>query len=300
MPEPLHVVCGATGHVGGIIASRLLDQKKRVRIVGRDAGRLKALAARGAEAAAGSMEDAAFLASAFRGAAAAFVLVPPNYATKEFSAYQRRIVDAVGKALESAKVPRAMALSSIGGHLAKDNGPIAGLHALEERLNRISGLEVLHLRPGYFMENHLAGIGMVKGMGIYGSALRGDLKIAQIATRDIGEVGARRMLALDWKGKGVLEIQGPRDLSMAEATRAIGKAIGKPDLAYVQFPYPDAKTGMVQAGLQEEMADLYVDMSRGFNEGIVKPTQPRSEETTTPTTIEAFAEQVYAPAFKAS
>jgi len=300
MAEPLHVVCGATGHVGGIIASRLLDAKKKVRVVGRSADRLAPLAARGAEAAAGSMEDPAFLAKAFQGAAAAFVLVPPNYATKEFRAYQLRVVDAIGKALESARVPHALTLSSIGAHLAKDNGPIAALHALEERLDRISGLAVLHLRPGYFMENHLSGIGMVKGMGIYGSALRADLKLAQIATRDIGEVAARRMLALDWKGNGVLELHGPRDLSMAEVTRALGKAIGKPDLAYVQFPYPDARKGMVQAGLQEEMADLYVDMSRGFNDGIVKPTQPRSKETTTPTTIEAFAAEVYAPAFRAS
>jgi uncharacterized protein YbjT (DUF2867 family) len=300
MAEPLYVICGATGHVGGIIASRLLDGRKKVRVVARSANRLAALAARGAEPAAGSMEDPAFLAKALQGAAAAFVLIPPNLATKEFRAYQLRVVEAVGKALESARVARAMTLSSIGAHLAKGNGPIAALHALEERLDRISGLAVLHLRPGYFMENHLAGIGMVKGMGIYGSALSADLKIAQIASRDIGEAGARRMLALDWKGKGVLELQGPRDLSMAEATRAIGKAIGKPDLAYVQFSYPDARKGMVQAGLQEEMADLYVEMSRAFNDAIVKPTQPRSKETTAPTTIEAFAEQVYAPAFQAS
>ena len=299
MAEPLYVVCGASGHVGGGIASRLLDAKRKVRVVGRSAQHLAALEGRGAEVAVGSMEDPAFLAKAFQGAAAAFVLIPPNLTVREFRAYQLRVVGAVGKALESARVPRAMTLSSIGAQLAKGNGPIAQLHALEERLDGIPDLAVLHLRPGYFMENHLAGVGMVKGMGMYGSALRADLRIAQIATRDIGEAGARRMLALDWLGKGVLELQGPRDLSMAEATRALGRAIGKPDLAYVQFPYPDAKKGMLQAGLQEEMADLYVDMSRGFNDGIVKPTQPRSKETTTPTTIEAFAEQVYAPAFRA-
>jgi uncharacterized protein YbjT (DUF2867 family) len=299
MAEPLHVVCGATGHVGGTIAARLLDARKKVRVVGRSAERLAPLAARGAETAAGSMEDPEFLAKVFQGAAAAFVLVPPNYAAKEFSAYQLRVVDSIGKALESARVPRAMTLSSIGAQLAKDNGPIAALHALEVRLGRIPGLAALHLRPGYFMENHLAGIGMVKGMGLYGSALRADLKIAQIAAADIGEAGARRMLALDWTGTEVQELMGPRDLSMAEATRALGTAIGKADLAYVQFPYADARKGMVQAGLQEEMADLYVEMSRGFNDGIVVPTQPRSARTTTPTTVEVFAARIYAPAFRA-
>jgi uncharacterized protein YbjT (DUF2867 family) len=67
MAEPFHVVCGATGHVGGIIASRLLDAKKKVRVVGRSADRLAPLAARGAEAAAGSMEDPAFLLGGLEG-----------------------------------------------------------------------------------------------------------------------------------------------------------------------------------------------------------------------------------------
>jgi hypothetical protein len=85
---------------------------------------------------------------------------------------------------------------------------------------------------------------------------------------------------------------------MAEATAAIGRAIGKPELKYVQFPYPDAKKGMVGMGLPEEMADLYVEMSQGFNDGRIRATQPRSAATTTPTTIEKFAESVFGPAFR--
>jgi uncharacterized protein YbjT (DUF2867 family) len=300
MAEALYVVAGATGHTGALVASKLLDQKKRVRVIGRSADRLKPFTGRGAEAAVGSLEDPAFLRSAFAGARAAYVLIPPNLAAKGFRAYQGRVIEALAAGLEAAKVSHAVTLSSIGADLPAGNGPIAGLHALEQRLDRIAGLNVLHLRPGYFMENHLAGIGMVKGMGIYGAALRPDLRFVQIATPDIGEVAARRLLALDFQGKGIQELHGPRDLSMAEATVAIGRAIGKPDLKYVQFPYPDAKKGMVGMGLPEEMADLYVEMSQGFNDGRIQATQPRSAATATPTTIEKFAETVFAPAFRAS
>ncbi|HEU4384502.1 MAG TPA: NmrA family NAD(P)-binding protein [Anaeromyxobacteraceae bacterium] len=300
MADTLHVILGATGHVGGVIAGRLLDQKRKVRVVGRDAKRLQPLAARGAEAMAGSVDDPAFAARALAGAGAAFLLLPPNLATKAFRAWQSKLVDTLGRAVESAKPAHVMTLSSIGAQLAQGNGPIAGLHELEERLGSVKGVNLLNLRPGFFMENNLTSLGMVKQMGLLGSALRADLPMPMIATQDIGEAGARRMLALDFQGKGVLELMGPRDVTMAEVARAIGKAIGKPDLPYVQFPYDEARKGMVGMGLPPEMADLYVEMSRGFNEGTVRATQPRSPATTTPTSIEQFAEKIFAPAYRAA
>jgi uncharacterized protein YbjT (DUF2867 family) len=300
MAETLYAICGATGHVGGIAAARLLDARKKVRVIGRSADRLAAYTSRGAEAAVGSLEDVAFLRTAFQGAGAVFALIPPNFAAKGFRPWQNRVADAIASALEAARVGHALTLSSIGADRKDQNGPIGGLHDMEERVNRVKGLNVLHLRPGYFMENNLASIGMIKGMGLNGSALRADLELVQVATRDIGEVAARKLLALDFRGQGVLELHGPRDVTMAEVTAAIGKAIGKPDLRYVQFPYPEARKGLMGVGVPEELADLYMEMSKGFNDGAVKATQPRSPATTTPTSIEVFAEQVFAPAYRAA
>jgi hypothetical protein len=96
----------------------------------------------------------------------------------------------------------------------------------------------------------------------------------------------------------VQELQGERDLTMAGVATALGKAIGKPELRYVQFPYADAEKGLVGAGLPQEMAALYMEMSKGFNDGHVKPTQPRTPASTTPTSIERWAAEVFAPAFK--
>jgi uncharacterized protein YbjT (DUF2867 family) len=292
-----YVVFGATGHVGGIIAARLLDAGRKVRVVARGAERLKALVARGAEAAAGSVDDPTFLREALEGAGAAFVLLPPYFGSG-IRAWQDRTAAALGDALEAARVPYAVTLSSIGADRPSGNGPIAGLHVLEQRLDRIPNHSPLHLRPGYFYENSLASIGLIKAMGVNGSGLRGDVEVKQVASRDIGEVAARRLLALDWKGRLVQELHGERDLTMTQSTAAFGKAIGKPELAYVQFPYADAQQGMVRAGLPEELAKLYVEMARGFNEGHVVPTQPRSAATTTPTSVERWAAEVFAPAFR--
>lgn len=300
MADTLYVIFGASGHVGGLAAARLLEAGKKVRVVARKADGLRAHAARGAEVATGSVEDPAFVRRALDGAGAALVLVPPPATATGIRAWQDRVAGIVGDALEAARVPRAVALSSIGADVPGGTGPIAGLHVLEERLDRIAGLDALHLRPGYFLENHLGAIGMIRGTGGNGGALRPDLGMAQVATRDIGEVAARRLLALDWKRGEVQELQGERDLTMAEVTTALGKAIGKPELRYVQFPYGDAEKGMVQAGLPAELAALYVEMARAFNEGRARSTQPRSPATTTPTSVERFATEVFAPAWRAA
>jgi uncharacterized protein YbjT (DUF2867 family) len=247
----------------------------------------------------GSIDDPAFARRALEGAGAAFVLVPP-YFGPGIRAWQDRTARTLGDALEEAKVPYALTLSSIGADLPSGNGPIAGLHVLEQRLDRIRGLAPLHLRPGYFFENHLGAIGMIKGMGALGGALRADLKMAQIAARDIGEAAARRLLALDWTARTVQELQGQRDLTMSEVAAVLGQAIGKPDLRYVPFPYADAEKGMVAAGLPQEMAALYAEMSKGFNEGHLRATQPRSAATTTPTSLEKWAAERFAPAFRVS
>ena len=300
MAQDLFVIVGASGHVGGGIARFLLESGKKVRAIARRADQLKPLQERGAEIASGSIEDEAFVKSAFAGAKAAYLLVPPNFALqKGFRAYQNKVGDNMAAAIESNKVPYAMFLSSIGGHMKEGNGPVGGLYDVEQRLNGISGLNVLHLRPTYFLENHLNSIGMIKGMGFNGGALRGDLAFPQIATRDIASVGAKRLAALDWTGSQVHELLGARDVSMDEVTRAFGKAIGKPDLAYRQFPYEDAAKAMVGMGLPEEIVGMYMEMTRGFNEGKIRPTQPRNAQTTTPTTVEEFATSVFAPAYKA-
>ena len=94
----------------------------------------------------------------------------------------------------------AVHLSSYGAHVPEGTGPIAGLHSSEQKLNAISGLNVLHLRAAYFMENNLAAIGMIHGMGMFGNALLPDLKLPMIATRDVGDYASQRLLHLDFSG----------------------------------------------------------------------------------------------------
>src|SRR5580700_2175867 len=201
--------------------------------MGRDAGRLQRFVGKGAEAFTGDVSDATALTKAFRGARAAYLLLPPITSRED----QERESDAIAKAATESGLRYAVYLSSYGAHVPEGTGPVAGLHSSEEKLNAISGLNVLHLRAAYFMENNLAAIGMIREKGIFGHALLPHLKLPMIATRDVGDYTARRLLDLDFSGKQARELLGERDLSMTEATAVIARGIGKPDLRYEQFPY---------------------------------------------------------------
>jgi uncharacterized protein YbjT (DUF2867 family) len=291
--DATYVILGASGNTGSIIADTLLLRHKKVRVVGRDAGRLQRFVRKGAEAFTGDLSDAVALTKAFRGARAAYLLLPPITSRED----QERESDAIAKAVMESGLRYAVYLSSYGAQVPEGTGPVTGLHSSEQKLNAISGLNVLHLRAAYFMENNLAAIGMIQGMGIFGHALLPDLKLPMAATRDVGDYAARRLLDLDFSGKETRELLGERDLSMAEATSVIARGIGKPDLRYVQFPYEQVQQVLEQMGMTPKKAAVYIEMFKAINTGVLVPQEPRSRENTTPTSFETFVQDVFAPAY---
>jgi len=291
----MYTILGATGNVGKKIVETLAAQGEKVRMVARSEDRLRPLVGKHAEAFAGDILDTEFLTQAFTGADAVFTLIPPNYTAGNFLSYADKVGESIAKALQSAKITRVVNLSSVGGELSSGTGPITGLHRQEERLNRIKGLNVLHLRPAYFMENLLGGIELIRTKGINGGAVRGDLRMPMIATRDIAAYAADRLVKRDNAGASTAYLLGPRDLTLAEATTTIGIKIGLPNLQYVTFPYAEAEKGLIAAGLSPDMSRLYVEMSRAFNEGRISVKWENG--ISTPITLDEFCATVFVPAF---
>jgi uncharacterized protein YbjT (DUF2867 family) len=292
-------IMGATGNTGRVVADTLLGAGKQIRVLGRSSNRLQPLVARGAEAMEGDVTDAAFLTRAFQGSDAAYTLIPPNLAAADYRAFQTRVGEAITEAARKSGIKNVVLLSSVGAEHPKGTGPIVGLHEQEERFKGIKGLNAVFLRAGYFFENHFATLGLIKQQGINGSALRPDVPIAMAASHDIGEAAAKCLLKLDFQGPTVHEVLGAADLTMEQVTHIIGEAIEHPALRYVQFPYDDALEGMKAMGLPEHMAALYVEMSRGINEGLVVSTEGRNAGNTTPTHFEDFAKEALTPAYRA-
>ncbi|MBC6608665.1 SDR family NAD(P)-dependent oxidoreductase [Hymenobacter sp. BT188] len=291
------VVTGATGNIGSRLVHHLLERGHRVTAVARSAEKLQPLQAAGAEIQVGDLANTAFITDVLRPADAAFLMTPPSLQAPDFLAYQAGVGESIAQAVRTAGLKQAVHLSSIGADLPAGTGPVVGVHHQEARLNAIEGLHVVHLRPAYFMENLLANLPLIQHMGIIGSAMRPDLSFPMIATQDIA-VRAADAFEADLPNHSAHLLLGPRNYTMTEATRAIGQAIGKPELPYVPFSYEDAKKGMLQGGLSESMAGLYEEMIRNMNEEKVMVHEQRTPENTTPTTIEEFAAQVFAPIYQ--
>lgn len=298
MEVVMYVITGATGNTGNVIARKLLADGQKVRAIGRSADRLEHLAAEGAEPFVAEVTDSGTLAHAFAGARAIYAMIPPNMTSNDFRGDQIKAADAIARAIEEAEVKYAVTLSSVGADKTEGTGPVAGLHYFEQKLNGIPELNVLHLRPTYFMENTLAQAGIIQAMGITAGPLRADLMLPMIATRDIGAAVADALVRLAFNGQQTRELLGERDLSYSEVATIIGNAIGKPDLNYLQLPDEQLRGALTQTGMSLNVANLILEMSAALNSGHMRQLEKRSSENTTPTSFETFVAEEFVPRYR--
>lgn len=293
------VITGATGNTGSAATDSLLAKGEKVRVIGRETAKLERFTSKGAEPFVANVESAGEMARAFEGADAVYLVIPSQGVhSEDLRAYQERIGDAYAFAAERSGLKFAVVLSSIGGQHAEKVGPIVGLHNLEEKLKRVSPLNALYLRPASFMENLLMSIDGIRMMNALPGPAPADVPSPMIATRDIGNYAASRLTARDFSGYSTQELLGPRDITMRDCAGVIGRAIGKPNLAYVQMPLMLLESALKSMGLPKSSTALVLEMWKGGNEGLLNPQEQRSEKNTTPTTLEQFAEEVFAPQFQ--
>jgi uncharacterized protein YbjT (DUF2867 family) len=294
----MYVVLGASGNTGHIVANSLLAKGKRVRVVGRNATHLQPFAAQGAEVLIGDVTDISALNKAFQKADSAYVMIPPNPASRDPLGHQERVTDNIAAAVKSAGIKNVVVLSSIGADKSSGTGPVIALHNFEQKLDRITSANVLFLRAAYFMENTLAQAAIIRMMGSSAGPLRPDLKIPMIASRDIGTAAADALLKLSFRGKQTRELLGHRDLNYNEVVAIIGKAIGMPELKYIQAPNDQIRAGMVQSGMSDQVARLLLEMAEALNSGYMQALEPRTPDNTTPTSYETFVAERFVPVYQ--
>jgi uncharacterized protein YbjT (DUF2867 family) len=294
----MYVVLGASGHTGHVVATNLLTRGQKVRVVGRNSLHLQPLASKGAEPFIADVSDASALVKAFQPADSAYIMIPPNPASKDPLGYADRVSDAIFAAIQKSGVKNVVVLSSVGAELPSGTGPVATLYNLEQKLNQIAQANILFLRAAYFMENTLPQANAIRSMGNAAGPLRPDLSIPMIATRDIGNVAADVLLHPTIHGKQVRELHGQRDLSYPEVTAILGKAISKPDLQYIHITGDQFRDVLVQTGMSPQVANLLREMTDALNSGKMHSLEPRTQQNTTPTSYETFANESFVPTYE--
>lgn len=289
------VINTPNGNIGRKLALALLDAGEEVTVISRDAAKAAALAERGARVVQGSVDDEATLRAAFEGAEALFWLNPPNLAPGFFEWSVANAERAAGLA-KAAGLQRVVILSSVGAHSGEGVGPVSVLGPVEAAF-KAQLPHVVSLRAGFFMENFLRDLGSIAGMGKIFSPADGDRRLPHVATADIAVRAAEILRDRSWEGHLELGVHGPRDLTFREAAQIIGDALGRP-VDYVQVSLEQARAGMLQAGVPEYPAGLYVEMYEAMNAGRMDPAEPRTAASTSATELATFAEQVLRPALE--
>jgi uncharacterized protein YbjT (DUF2867 family) len=285
----MYLITGATGHVGNLVARDLLNKGKKVRVISRHGLKMKDFADSGAEVLIGDLKNPRFVNKVFEGISAAFCILPPDNLSEDLRKERQKIAHSYAQAVKNNGTKHVILLSSVGAHIREGCGMVDGLADMEVYFSHLNNVNVLNLRPTYFMENLFFELNMIKSSGIIGTTIRGDLKFPIVASKDVADVVVKRLLSLDFSGNSIEYVLGPKDLTFNEIAKIIGNAIDRPDLKYVQFPIKDYRNGMVQSGyISENVADELIKMEVAFNSGRAFRAHKRTSDNSTPTTFGEF------------
>jgi uncharacterized protein YbjT (DUF2867 family) len=260
------IVTGSLGHISRPLAEKLIAEKHDVTIITSKAERASEIEALGANAAIGTVEDLEFLTKTFKGADAVYTMVPPFFGAADWKKYIAGVGENLAAAIKASGVKYVVNLSSIGAHMPDGCGPVSGLYFAEQALNSLEGVNVKHLRPGFFYYNFFGNIGMIKHMGIIGGNYGESTHLVLAHTNDIADAAAEEMLARSFTVKSIRYITSD-EKTTDEVASVLGKAIGKPDLKWVNFTDADTLAALQQNGLPAEIAKNYVEMGSAMRSG---------------------------------
>ncbi|KQS89173.1 NAD(P)H-binding protein [Chryseobacterium sp. Leaf394] len=262
------IITGSLGNVAKPLAQQLIKEGHKITVISSDESKRSDITALGADAAIGSITDLEFLTKTFQGADAAFLMTPPNMGGINIIENTIGAGKNYAEAIKKTGVRKIVMLSSIGVESPVDNGPIKSLYSIEKFYSAIENTSVTFLRAGYFYLNFFNDIPLIKNAGIIGANFPESASIPLVHPTDIAKAAAVELVKFS-EGKNVKYIVG--DVRPAsDFAKVFGNAVGKPDLPWVEFTDQDALNGMLNAGVPQEMAELYTEMGSGIRTGVVQ------------------------------
>jgi len=290
------IVTGSLGHISKPLVEKLIAAKHNVTVISSKADRKSEIEALGATAAIGSVSELAFVTEVFKGADAVYTMVPPTYAAADWKQHIAGIGKIYAQAIAAAGVKNVVNLSSMGAHMPEGCGPVSGLYFVEQALNALDGVNVKHLRPGFFYYNFMANIGMIKHMGIIGGNYGEGAKLVLANPADIADAAYEELVNLSFTGNSIRYVASD-EKTTDEVASILGSAIGKPDLKWVNFSDEQTMGGMLQNGVPEDVAKNYAEMGSAMRSGNMASEYLQNKPATFgKTNFEAFA-PVFAAAY---
>jgi uncharacterized protein YbjT (DUF2867 family) len=282
-------IAPASGNIGRRAAERVVQAGAETVLLTRQPEKLADLAAQGATVKPISSDDTQGLIEATRDAEALFWLTPPKLNTPSLRDWYIQTATTGARAVRENRIKRVVNISSLGAGAGAgaDLGTVTFVGTVESIFNQTCS-NVLHLRPGYFMENFLGQVKFIEQDNAVYFPYASDHDIPWISTDDIGDEAANYLLDDCWAGQWTRNLMGPENLTLPEITAILSQVLNR-SIEYVQVTVESIQQQLASAeatpDVQRELGNLF--RALGNPNGIYATA--RTPEAFTPTTFEQFA-----------
>lgn len=292
------VIAAASGNIGRRTAEKVIQAGAETILLARHPEKLTDLVAQGAIVAPISSDDAQGLIEITRQADALLWLTPPKLDAPNMRDWYLQTAKAGANAVSANGIARAVNISSIGAGAKLNLGTVSFGGNVESIFNQTAA-NVVHLRPGYFMENFLAQIETIQSDRTVRFPYPIDHDIPWISTDDIGDVAAHYLLDQRWAGQWTRNLMGAENLTLLETFAILSRVLGY-SIEYTQVTIESLQQQFAAMGataeVQREMGDLF--RALGDPDGVYATA--RTLEATTPTTFEQFVKNKILPSLSSS
>ncbi|MBD2247385.1 NAD(P)H-binding protein [Nostoc sp. FACHB-888] len=287
------VIAAASGNIGRRIIEKVIQAGAETILLTRHPEKLADFVTQGAIIQQVSSDDAQRLIEITQQADALFWLTPPKLDVSNLSDWYLQTAKAGANAVSANGIARVVNISSIGAG-AKPNLGTVSLSGNVESIFNQTAANVVHLRPGYFMENFLVQIETLQSDPTVRFSYPSDHDIPWISTDDIGDVAAHYLLNQRWAGQWTRNLMGPENLTLLETSAILSRVLGY-SIEYTQVSIESLQQQFAAMGataeVQREMGDLF--RALGDPDGVYATA--RTPEAKTPTTFEQFVKNKILP-----
>ncbi|CCH89702.1 Quinone oxidoreductase [Modestobacter italicus] len=278
-------VTGATGHLGRLVVTGLLDAgvpAAEVVAVVRTPERAADLAERGVQVRAADYADAAALGTALQGVDRLLLVSGSEVGQR---------VPQHSNVLQAAKAAGVALVVYTSASKADDTPlPLAPEHIATERLIADFGIPAVVLRNNWYLENYDQQIRQAAETGEL-AASSGGGRIAA-ATRADFAAATVAVLTAEQPTPGVLELGGDEAFTIAELAEAVAAESGR-EVTYRDLSAAEHLQTLLDAGLPQGTAEFVVGLDQAIAQGALDTgSRALSELTGRPTTT--LAEHVRA------
>jgi len=254
----MHIVLGATGHIGSAVAETLLENQEPVTIVTRSRDKAAIWEQKGAHVAVADVSDVEALWKILDNGQTLFLVNPPAAPNTDTVAEELKTAHYILQALEGSTIEKVVAISTYGAQQGDNIADLGVLYEMEHQLARLD-VPADVIRCAYYMSNWDTALESVMQEGKLYTFLPKALKLPMVAPQDIGRFAARLMMQ-QHENSGLYNFEGPERYSPEDVAQAFGKALNKP-VEVIEIPREERVSSLISLGFLPKSAESFSNMT---------------------------------------